>query len=110
MIHLQLWSDGYSDIPVIGPLFLAQGIGSIVLAVALAAFRRLALLAVGAVVAAATAAGLLLTAGTGLFGGTVSLSVPYADAVPRRGVHHRGGARGGRGLLALAAPLLRRRS
>jgi hypothetical protein len=78
VIHLELWGDGYSTISVIGPLFLAQGIGSIVLAVAIVAFRRLALLAAGAVTGAATAVGLLLTAHGGLFGYTESLSVPYA--------------------------------
>jgi hypothetical protein len=78
VIHLELWGDGYSDISVIGPLFLAQGIGCIALAVAIVAFRRLALLAAGAVAGAATAVGLLLTAHGGLFGYTESLSVPYA--------------------------------
>jgi hypothetical protein len=78
VIHLQLWSDGYRDISVIGPLFLIQGIASIVLAAALAAFRRLALLAAGAALAAATAAGLLLSASIGLFGYTESLAVPDA--------------------------------
>ena len=79
VIHLQLWSDGYRDISVIGPLFLVQAIASIVLALALVAFRRLALLAAGAVLAAATAVGLLLSAGIGLFGYTESLAVPYAE-------------------------------
>ena len=79
VIHLQLWSDGYRDISVIGPLFLLQGIASIVLAVALAALRRLALLAAGAALAAATATGLLLSASIGLFGYTESLAVPYAE-------------------------------
>lgn len=51
MIHLDLWDDGYSDISTIGPLFLAQGIGSIVLALAIVALRRLALLVVGAIAA-----------------------------------------------------------
>ena len=78
VIHLQLWSDGYRDISVIGPLFLLQGIASIVLAVALAVFRRLALLAAGAALAVATAAGLLLSASIGLFGYTESLAVPDA--------------------------------
>jgi hypothetical protein len=78
VIHLQLWSDGYRDIPVIGPLFGIQGIASIVLALALVVFRRLALLAAGAVLLAATAVGLLLSAGVGLFGYTESLAVPYA--------------------------------
>ena len=78
VIHLELWSDGYKDISVIGPLFLAQGIGCIVLGVAIVAFRWLALLAAGAVAGAATAVGLLLTVHVGLFGYTESLSVPYA--------------------------------
>ena len=78
VIHLELWGDGYSDISVIGPLFLAQGIGCIVLGVAIVAFRSLALLAAGAVAGAATAVGLLLTVHVGLFGYTESLSVPYA--------------------------------
>ena len=52
VLHLQLWSEGYRSISVIGPLFLVQGIASIVLAVALVAFRRLVLLAAGAALAA----------------------------------------------------------
>ena len=78
VIHLQLWSDGYRSIPVIGPLFLIQGVGGIALAVVIAVFRRLVLMAAGAVMMAATAAGLLLSAGVGLFGFTESLAVPYA--------------------------------
>lgn len=79
VIHLQLWSDGYRDISVIGPLFLIQGITSIALALALIVFRRLVLLAAGAVLLTATAVGLLLSAGTGLFGYRESLAVPYAE-------------------------------
>jgi hypothetical protein len=78
VIHLQLWADGYKDISVIGPLFLVQGIASIVLAVAIVAFRWLALLAAGAVAGVATAVGLLLSVNVGLFGYTESLAVPYA--------------------------------
>ncbi len=68
VIHLQLWSDGYRDISVIGPLFLLQGIASIALALPLVVFRRLVLLAAGAILLAGTAAGLLLSAGIGLPG------------------------------------------
>jgi hypothetical protein len=50
VIHLQLWSDGYRDISVIGPLFLIQGIASIA-----------------------------LSAGVGLFGYQESPAVPYAE-------------------------------
>src|SRR5579862_6150663 len=66
VIHLQLWSQGYRDISVIGPLFLVQGIASIVLALPLVVFRRLGLLAAGAMLLAGTAAGLLVSAGIGL--------------------------------------------
>jgi hypothetical protein len=79
VIHLELWSDGYKDISVVGPLFLVQGIATIVLAVAIVAFRWLALLAAGAVAGVATAVGLLLSVNVGLFGYTESLSVPYAE-------------------------------
>ena len=79
VIHLMLWSDGYKDISVIGPLFLVQGIASIILGVAVVAFRWLALLAAGAVAGVATAVGLLLSVNVGLFGFTESLSVPYAE-------------------------------
>ena len=79
VIHLQLWSDGYRDISVIGPLFLVQAIASVTLAVTLVVFRRLALLAAGAVAAVAAAAGLLLSASVGLFGYSESLAVPYAE-------------------------------
>jgi hypothetical protein len=80
VIHLQLWSDGYRSISVIGPLFLVQGIVSIALAVVIAVIRRVVLMAAGAVTMAATAAGLLLSAGTGLFGFRESLAVPFAGS------------------------------
>lgn len=78
VIHLELWTDGYNDISVIGPLFLVQGVVCIVLALAIVAFRWLALLAAGAVAGVATAVGLLLSVNVGLFGYTESLAVPYA--------------------------------
>ena len=80
VIHIQLWSDGYRDIPVIGPLFIIQGVGSIVIAVVLVVFRRLVLLAAGAVALAATAVGLLLSVHISLFGYRESLAVPYAES------------------------------
>lgn len=109
VIHLQLWSDGYRSISVIGPLFLIQGIASIVLAVALVVFRRLVLLAAGAALAAATAAGLLLSAGIGLFGYQESLAVPYAET--SLVVEFTSAAvLAAAAAIVLAAPLLRRRS
>jgi hypothetical protein len=80
VIHLQLWADGYNDIPKIGPLFLAQGIGGIVVALAVVALRRMVALGAGAVTLAATAAGLLLSVHVSLFGYKESLAVPYATS------------------------------
>jgi hypothetical protein len=79
-IHLQLWSDGYRSISVIGPLFLLQGIGGLVLALAVVVFRRAVVLAAGALLLAGTAAGLLFSSAFGLFGYQESLAVPYATS------------------------------
>jgi hypothetical protein len=79
VIHLILWSDGYKDITWIGPLFMVQAIVCIVIAVAIVAFRWLALLVVGAGTGVATAVGLLLSVNFGLLGFTESLAVPYAE-------------------------------
>ena len=78
VIHLELWTDGYKDISVVGPLFLVQGIACILIAVAIVALRWLVLLAAGAVAGVATAVGLLLSVYVGLFGYTESFTVPYA--------------------------------
>jgi hypothetical protein len=80
VIHLMLWSDGYSGISVIGPLFLAQGIGGIVIAVALVIFRKMIALGAGAVTLAGTALGLLASVHLSLFGYKESLAVPYATS------------------------------
>ena len=93
VIHLQLWADGYRNISVIGPLFLIQGIGGIALAVLLAVFRRVLLIAAGAVMMAATAAGLLLSAGTGLFGFHRKPGRPLRRELPGGGVRQRSRAR-----------------
>jgi hypothetical protein len=78
VIHVMLWADGYRDIATIGPLFLAQGVGCIALALFVVVFRWLALLAAGAVTLAATAVGLLVSVHVGLLGYRESLAVPYA--------------------------------
>jgi hypothetical protein len=79
VIHLQLWSEGYKDISVIGPLFLVQGIGSIVVALALVVFRRVFLLAAGAALMVGTGVGLLFSATVGLFGYQESLAITDAQ-------------------------------
>lgn len=78
IIHLHLWSQSYQHIPTIGPLFLIQGIVGIILAVLVAVFRRLVVLAAAALFALGTIGGLLLSVYVGLFGFQDSLSAPYA--------------------------------
>jgi hypothetical protein len=104
VIHLELWGDGYKDIPTIGPLFLAQSVGLIVLALVVVAFRRLALLAAAAVGMVGTAVGLLLTVHVGLFGYKESLAVPYAMLSLYVEFVGAGLLAVGAGVLALAAP------
>lgn len=79
LVHLKLYGS-YQGISVIGPLFLAQGIVGILLALALAVFRRMWLVLGGAAFCVATAAGLLISVNFGLFGFQDSLAVPYATS------------------------------
>jgi hypothetical protein len=106
-IHLKLWADGYQDIHTIGPLFLAQGIACLVLAIPLVIWRGLTLQVVGAVTLIATAAGLLLSANYGLFGLRESLKVPYT--VLSLYVEFGGGAvlLAGAAVLAIASPAVK---
>ena len=79
LIHLKIYGN-YEHISVIGPLFLAQGIVGILLALALAVFRRMWLVLGSAAFLVATAAGLLISVNFGLFGFKDSLLVPYAKS------------------------------
>lgn len=78
IVHLRLYAQGYSSISVIGPLFLAQGVVSILFAVPLGIFRRLWLIVAGAGLMAASAVALVLSAEIGLFGFKDSFAAPYA--------------------------------
>lgn len=78
VIHLGLWAGSYSFIPSIGPLFLAQGIAGLVLALVVVAFRRPVSFLAGAGYLGASIAGLLVSTQVGLFGFQDSLDSPYA--------------------------------
>ena len=80
LIHLHLWATGYRHIPTIGPLFLAQSIAGAVVAIGIAATRRLGSALVGATFQLATAGGLLLSATVGIFGFHDGLDAPWAGA------------------------------
>src|SRR5271165_5895687 len=79
VIHLHLWSTGYKNIQTIGPMFLAQGVAGLVLAVAIAIFRRLLPVLAGMAFMAGTIGGLLISVHHGLFGFRDSLSSPWAE-------------------------------
>lgn len=106
-IHIYLWSNGYKDIRTIGPLFLAQGIACVLLAIPLVIWRALVLQVISAVTLIATAAGLLLSVNYGLFGLQESLKVPYT--VQSLYVEFGGGAvlLAGAAILALASPVIK---
>jgi len=78
LIHLHLWDTGYRHIPTIGPLFLVQGVAGILVALAVALLRRPVTALVGALLAAGTVGGLVLSVEVGLFGFRDSFSAPYA--------------------------------
>jgi hypothetical protein len=80
LIHLHLWAAGYRNIPTIGPLFLAQAVVALAVAIVLVATRRLVSAVVGAVFLAATAGGLFLSATVGIFGFHDGLDAPWAGA------------------------------
>jgi hypothetical protein len=77
-IHLHLWVDGYRTIPVIGPLFLVQGIAGAVLTLALIGWRRVLTAAIGIGFMLTTVGGLLISVNFGLFGFMDSLAAPFA--------------------------------
>ncbi len=78
VIHFHLWSsEGYRHIPTIGPLFLAQAIIALLLAIITAVFRRLILVAAAAGLAASSVGALLISIWWGLFGWQESSSAPY---------------------------------
>lgn len=40
VVHYKLWDDGYKDIDVVGPLFLVNAVGGLVVALAVLAWRH----------------------------------------------------------------------
>jgi hypothetical protein len=66
--HLHLWDIAYRHVATIGPLFIVQGIVTILLAIVLAAGLRLFLVLAGLALMAGTIVGFVLAKTTGLFG------------------------------------------
>lgn len=80
VIHLYLWGKqfGYRDIPTIGPLFLIQGIVSILIGLLTVVTRRLAVVLVAAGLLIASFCALIIAVEVGLFGFQDSWYAPYA--------------------------------
>jgi hypothetical protein len=80
-IHWHLWSIGYKHLHIVGPLFLLNAVGGVLLALVVLAVpsRWLSLAAAaGAVTAAGTLIGLAISINIGLFGFQDYLNAPYA--------------------------------
>jgi hypothetical protein len=80
-IHWHLWSTGYKHLHVVGPLFLANAVGGVLVALAVLAVpsRWLSLTAgAGALMAGGTLAGLAISINIGLFGFKDFLNAPFA--------------------------------
>lgn len=77
-IHLQLWSQAYHVIPVIGPLFVANAAAAVVVALALVIRPHPLVLAAGVFLALGTFAGFLISVNDGLFGFTDTAAAPLA--------------------------------
>jgi hypothetical protein len=80
-IHFHLWdSVGYRHIATIGPLFLLQSIGGLIVGLGILAFRQAWIAVAGVGFAASTMVGFLLTVGlkSGLFNFKESWSAPFA--------------------------------
>jgi hypothetical protein len=70
IVHLQLWLSGYRVIPYVGPLFVANVVVSVVLAVALVARNDTRITVVGIVFSLASLVALVMSRTIGLFGFT----------------------------------------
>ena len=77
-IHLQLWSQAYHVIPVIGPLFVANAAAAVVVALAIVIRPHPLVLAAGVFLALGTFAGFLISVNYGLFGFTDTAAAPLA--------------------------------
>jgi hypothetical protein len=66
--HLHLWDIAYRHVATLGPLFVVQGIASLVLGLTLAGIRRLVVVLAGLAMMVGTIVGFVLVLTTGLFG------------------------------------------
>lgn len=73
IVHFNLWTTGYRHIPKIGPMFLANFVGSIALAAAIVTSRRVSIALAGIAFAAGSLLALVLSRTVGVFGFTETI-------------------------------------
>jgi hypothetical protein len=73
IVHYDLWENGYRHIPKIGPLFMANFVGSVALAVAILLSRRASVAFAGIAFAAGSLVALVLSRTVGVFGFTETI-------------------------------------
>ena len=73
IVHFNLWSSGYRHIPKIGPLFMANFVGSVALAAAVITSRRATVAFAGITFAAGSLVALILSRTVGVFGFTETI-------------------------------------
>jgi hypothetical protein len=67
-VHLKLWYDGFRDLHVVGPAFLLNAVGGLVIAVLLVAWRHWVPALLSAGFGASTLGAFVISATVGLFG------------------------------------------
>lgn len=98
VIHIQQFLTAFASVPIVGPMFILNGIASAVVAALLVWRRELLWVAAAAVIAAGSLAGILMSRGPGLFGYvSTTFEAPQALAVISEG-----------GVLVLGAVILGR--
>ena len=68
VVHFLLWRDGMRDLDVVGPAFLVNAVGGVVIAVAVLAWRHWLPLLAAVGFGAATFGAFLVSTTVGLFG------------------------------------------
>ena len=82
VVHLQQFLDGFSLVPVIGPMFLANAVASAVIAPLVVWRKEWLWVAAAAAVAAGSLAAIVISRGPGLFGYiSTTFEAPQALAV-----------------------------
>lgn len=79
VVHLQLWTDGFRELPVVGPLFLVGVIAAFVLAFAVLATDNKVALAAGVLLSLGQIASLAAASTVGLFGFQTQWSISGAS-------------------------------